>query len=204
MEVPLLPEREEERKWVVVVKTLSFLSAPPAGVACFPFFLLATATMMMGHLGKLSLDGIAITNSTNVTGFIPLFGFASALETLCGQAYEAEQYQKIGTYTYPAMFFCIAICSELNSGIVLKLMCHSLFANSSLLGVPFVSNNLSLEWWSYEILVLLSGILPNPKLETSVLTIWEAPNSDKDLAARVLPSIWAFWEFCNSEPAIAC
>ncbi|KAL9427693.1 hypothetical protein AB3S75_029804 [Citrus x aurantiifolia] len=28
-----------------------------------------------------------------------------------------------------------------------------------------------LEWWSYEILVLLSGILPNPKLETSVLTI---------------------------------
>ncbi|KAK9197097.1 hypothetical protein WN943_005231 [Citrus x changshan-huyou] len=38
------------------------------------------------------------------------FGFASALETLCGQAYGAEQYQKIGTYTYPAMFFCIAIC----------------------------------------------------------------------------------------------
>ncbi|GAY43835.1 hypothetical protein CUMW_077640 [Citrus unshiu] len=69
------------------------------------------------------------------------FGFASALETLCGQAYGAEQYQKIGTYTYPAI-------------------------------VPFVSNNLSLEWWSYEILVLLSGILPNPKLETSFLTIW--------------------------------
>ncbi|KAH9739234.1 protein DETOXIFICATION 2 [Citrus sinensis] len=120
MEVPLLPEREEERKWVVVVlprlsfleelKTLSFLSAPPAGVACFRFFLLATATMMVGHLGKLSLDSIAIANSLiNVIGFIPLFGFASALETLCGQAYGAEQYQKIGTYTYPAMFFCIAI-----------------------------------------------------------------------------------------------
>ncbi|KAH9675644.1 hypothetical protein KPL70_018879 [Citrus sinensis] len=28
-----------------------------------------------------------------------------------------------------------------------------------------------LEWWSYEVLVLLSGILPNPKLKTSVLTI---------------------------------
>uniref|UniRef100_A0A0E0EWT8 Protein DETOXIFICATION n=1 Tax=Oryza meridionalis TaxID=40149 RepID=A0A0E0EWT8_9ORYZ len=28
-----------------------------------------------------------------------------------------------------------------------------------------------LEWWSFEILVLLSGILPNPQLETSVLSI---------------------------------
>uniref|UniRef100_A0A452XJ12 Protein TRANSPARENT TESTA 12 n=1 Tax=Aegilops tauschii subsp. strangulata TaxID=200361 RepID=A0A452XJ12_AEGTS len=28
-----------------------------------------------------------------------------------------------------------------------------------------------LEWWSYELLVLLSGMLPNPALETSVLSI---------------------------------
>ncbi|XP_020088994.1 protein DETOXIFICATION 16-like [Ananas comosus] len=28
-----------------------------------------------------------------------------------------------------------------------------------------------LEWWSYELLVLLSGLLPNPQLETSVLSI---------------------------------
>ncbi|PKI59791.1 hypothetical protein CRG98_019797 [Punica granatum] len=29
-----------------------------------------------------------------------------------------------------------------------------------------------LEWWSYELLILLSGLLPNPKLETSVLSVW--------------------------------
>ncbi|CAM0884759.1 unnamed protein product [Alopecurus aequalis] len=29
-----------------------------------------------------------------------------------------------------------------------------------------------LEWWSFELLVLLSGLLPNPKLETSVLSIY--------------------------------
>nr|XP_028952370.1 protein DETOXIFICATION 13-like [Malus domestica] len=29
----------------------------------------------------------------------------------------------------------------------------------------------SLEWWSYEVLILLSGLLANPKLETSVLSI---------------------------------
>jgi MATE family multidrug resistance protein len=30
----------------------------------------------------------------------------------------------------------------------------------------------SLEWWSYEALVLLSGLLPDPELETSALSIW--------------------------------
>ncbi|KAK4763185.1 hypothetical protein SAY86_008953 [Trapa natans] len=29
----------------------------------------------------------------------------------------------------------------------------------------------ALEWWSYELLILLSGLLPNPKLETSVLAV---------------------------------
>lgn len=28
-----------------------------------------------------------------------------------------------------------------------------------------------LEWWSYEVLILSSGLLPNPQLETSVLTV---------------------------------
>lgn len=38
------------------------------------------------------------------------FGLACALETLCGQAYGAEQYQKLGTYTYSAITFLIPIC----------------------------------------------------------------------------------------------
>lgn len=35
---------------------------------------------------------------------------ASALETLCGQAYGAEQYQKLGVYTYAAIISLIAVC----------------------------------------------------------------------------------------------
>ncbi|OEL12933.1 Protein DETOXIFICATION 16 [Dichanthelium oligosanthes] len=38
------------------------------------------------------------------------------------------------------------------------------------LGVPSALM-ICLEWWSFELLVLLSGRLPNPKLETSVLSI---------------------------------
>jgi hypothetical protein len=39
----------------------------------------------------------------------------------------------------------------------------------------FVRNSFmccSLEWWSYELIILLSGLLPNPQLETSVLSVW--------------------------------
>jgi hypothetical protein len=35
----------------------------------------------------------------------------------------------------------------------------------------FILHLHSLEWWSFELLVLLSGFLPNPKLEASVLSI---------------------------------
>ncbi|KAJ4840866.1 hypothetical protein Tsubulata_039831 [Turnera subulata] len=34
---------------------------------------------------------------------------AGALETLCGQAYGAEEYQKLGTYTYSAMISLIIV-----------------------------------------------------------------------------------------------
>ncbi|KAL6640348.1 hypothetical protein ACP70R_022197 [Stipagrostis hirtigluma subsp. patula] len=36
---------------------------------------------------------------------------------------------------------------------------------------------LCMEWWSFELLVLLSGLLPNPKLETAVLSICLNTNS---------------------------
>lgn len=35
---------------------------------------------------------------------------ASALETLCGQAYGAEQYQKLGIQTYTAIFCLLVVC----------------------------------------------------------------------------------------------
>jgi MATE family multidrug resistance protein len=39
---------------------------------------------------------------------------ASALETLCGQAYGAQQYQKIGMQTYTAIFSLILVCLPLS------------------------------------------------------------------------------------------
>lgn len=39
---------------------------------------------------------------------------ASALETLCGQAYGAQQYQKLGTQTYTAIFSLFIVCIPLS------------------------------------------------------------------------------------------
>lgn len=39
---------------------------------------------------------------------------ASALETLCGQAYGAHQYKKLGTQTYTAIFSLIIVCIPLS------------------------------------------------------------------------------------------
>lgn len=38
------------------------------------------------------------------------FGLACALETLCGQAYGAQQYRKVGTYTYGSVIWLLLAC----------------------------------------------------------------------------------------------
>ncbi|KAK9066926.1 hypothetical protein SSX86_014250 [Deinandra increscens subsp. villosa] len=207
---------------------------------------------------------------------------ASALETLCGQAYGAKQYHKLGAYTYGAMISLTLVCVPISilwvhvdklliligqdplisekarkfsvwliptlfpysilqlftryllsqslifpmlwsSVVVLVLhvpICWALVfklgfgaAGAALaIGISYTLNviflgfylyyseacektritfsvsgfkssrefihfaipsavMICLEWWSYEIVALLSGLLPNPQLETSVLSI---------------------------------
>ncbi|KAH0699096.1 hypothetical protein KY285_013554 [Solanum tuberosum] len=67
--------------------------------------------IMLGHLGELSLSSASIATSlSNVTGYSVLFGMCSALETLCGQAYGAGQYRKLGTFTYSAIICLFLVC----------------------------------------------------------------------------------------------
>ncbi|KAK1576958.1 hypothetical protein Q3G72_017861 [Acer saccharum] len=69
-----------ERKWVVTrlgfveeLKKLSFMAAPMVAVSVSNYLLQVVSMMMVGHLGELSLSGVAIATSfTNVTGFTPL------------------------------------------------------------------------------------------------------------------------------------
>ncbi|GAA0175714.1 transporter [Lithospermum erythrorhizon] len=239
--------------------------------------------MMVGHLGELALSGCSVATAlTNVLGFSLVCGMSSGLETLCGQAFGAKQYHKLGIYTYGAtisvLVACIPVCIlwifledvliflgqdpmisreagrfaiwlipalfpyaiiqpltrylQMQSLIIVMVLCSvaalifqipvcwifvfkfelgtagaalsiglSYWVNVILLvlyvkyssacektRITFSSDvfptipkfmklaipsalMLCLEWWIFEVMVLLSGLLSNPQLETSVLSI---------------------------------
>ncbi|KAK9277022.1 hypothetical protein L1049_006561 [Liquidambar formosana] len=265
------------------VKRVGYIAGPMAAVNLLQHSLQVISMMMVGHLGELSLSSTAIAISlANVTGFSLLMGMASGLETLCGQAYGAQQYQKLGIQTYTAIFSLILVCLPLsfiwiNMGKLLVFigqdplisieagkftmwLIPALFAQAVLqpliryfqtqsLVIPMVISScatlcfhiplcwvlvfksglhnlgaalaisisislnmiflslymmfsstcrktrvpismelfqgigeffhfaipsavmICLQWWSFEVLILLSGLLQNPQLETSVLSI---------------------------------
>ncbi|XVE84900.1 hypothetical protein DITRI_Ditri17bG0048700 [Diplodiscus trichospermus] len=294
MEESLIPKEKVEEKteskawlaWVFFiqeVKRLGYLAGPMVAVTLSQYLLQVISTMMVGHLGELALSSSAIAISlSGVTGFSLLLGMACALETLCGQAYGAQQYRKLGIHTYTAIFCLILVCIPLSllwiymgrllvfigqdplisheAGKFIRWLIPALFAYATfqplvryfqtqslitpmlicssaslLFHIPLcwalvfksgleniggalaisISNWLNviflalymwysptctktrapitmelfqgireffrfaipsavmvcLEWWSFELLILLSGLLPNPQLETSVLSV---------------------------------
>ncbi|PIN13560.1 putative membrane protein, predicted efflux pump [Handroanthus impetiginosus] len=236
-EVQLLLEENETktasrtcRLFTVELNKVGSIALPMIVVTVSQYLLRISPLFMLGHLDELSLSSASIATSlANVTGYSILFGMASALETLWGQAFGAEQYQKVGTFTYgalvclflvsipvsilwiyaekllvfigqdplisaeagkymiwliPSLFpyaiyqslvplcFHLPICWAFifklklgNSGAALSISI-SYWLNVILLGLYVI-----LSWWAYEFVILLSGLLPNPRLETSVLSI---------------------------------
>ncbi|XP_073526298.1 uncharacterized protein [Phyllobates terribilis] len=283
MEERLLLLKEEGGGIKEEVKRLGWVAAPMVAVNTCQYLLQSSALTMVGHLGEFSLAATALAVSiTAVTGFSLVVGMASGIETLCGQAYGAQQYQKLGTKTYTAILSLTLSCFpisilwfNLHSLLILTgqdpLISHearryaiclipSLFAFATLqpvvrflqaqsLIMPMVLSSflaltlhlplcwvlvfktemgsigaavatavstwfnvaflclyvkfskacertrspitvevlsgvgeffrfalpsagmICLEWWSFEAMILISGLLPNPALETSVLSV---------------------------------
>ncbi|KAK4711975.1 hypothetical protein R3W88_006488 [Solanum pinnatisectum] len=288
MEEQLL-ENGENRRWIITetyceeLKKLSYIAAPMMAVSVLQYLLQVVSMMMVGHLDQISLSSVSIATSiTNVTGFSLLSGLVGGLETLSGQAYGANQWQKVGTYTYSAMISLLIVCIPISilwlfmdkllilmgqdpvisveaykfslwltpalfGSAILRALLRYLLIQSLILPmlvsaflvlclhislswffifqlrlgksgaaiafsfsiwtfvallVVYISRSNScertrtplnrdaflaigkffryatpsalmvcLKWWSLEVLTLLSGLLPNPKLETSVLSI---------------------------------
>ncbi|KAL7141655.1 hypothetical protein ABFS83_08G068400 [Erythranthe nasuta] len=262
---------------------VNWIALPMIVVTVSQFLLRVSPMFMLGHLDQLSLSSASIATSLcNVTGFSVVFGMSSALETLCGQAYGAEQYQRVGTFTYGAILCLFIVCLPVSLLFIFTeklllltgqdplisaeagkfaiqliptlfpyaiLQCLVRYLQSQSLIFPMVWSSLAslffqlplcwafvfklnlgnsgaafsigisywfnvvllvlyvkyspscnktrpsvsmdalatmrefvqlavpsaamvcLEWWSFELIFLLSGILPNPQLQTSVLSI---------------------------------
>ncbi|KAJ7535560.1 hypothetical protein O6H91_12G038800 [Diphasiastrum complanatum] len=68
------------------------------------YSLTVVSIMFVGHLGALALSSASLANSiASVTGTSLFMGMASALETLCGQAYGAKQYRMLGIFLQRAI-----------------------------------------------------------------------------------------------------
>ncbi|KAH0704550.1 protein DETOXIFICATION 16-like [Solanum tuberosum] len=86
------------------------LAGPLVVVGFMQYFLLLISVMFVGHLGELSLSSATLATSfAGVTGFRFMLGMASALETLCGQAYGAKQYHMLGIHMQRGMLVVVAI-----------------------------------------------------------------------------------------------
>ncbi|KAJ4830270.1 hypothetical protein Tsubulata_039335 [Turnera subulata] len=272
--------------WSVIsqeVRRQAYLAGPMVATNISLYLLEVMSFMMVGHLDELSLSSTAVAISlANVTGFSVINGMASALETLCGQAFGAQQYRKLGNQTYGAIFSLLLVSVGLStiwinmgkllillgqdpiiaheagkfttflvpalfayatyqpllrfyqtqSIIMPMLMCSCLtlilhipiswvmvyksglnslggalaIGMSYWLNVLFLGLHMKhssvfektripismelfkeireffhlaipssvmvcLQWWSYEVVILLAGLLPNPQLETSVLSV---------------------------------
>ncbi|XP_076897017.1 protein DETOXIFICATION 12-like [Bidens hawaiensis] len=115
MEEGLLKKQRVDRfTWRVLLeemKKLGFIAGPMMTVTLLQYMLQVTSVMMVGHVGGLALSSTSIAISlSGVTGFSLVMGMSSALETLCGQAYGAQQYKKFGTLIYTAIFSLLIVC----------------------------------------------------------------------------------------------
>ncbi|KAJ1263990.1 hypothetical protein BS78_09G229000 [Paspalum vaginatum] len=90
---------------------VGYVALPMAAVSVSQSAVQVASNMMVGHLpGVLPLSASAIATSlATVSGFSLLIGMASGLETLCGQAYGAKQYDKLGMHTYRAIVTLIVV-----------------------------------------------------------------------------------------------
>ncbi|KAM3342848.1 hypothetical protein P3S68_027814 [Capsicum galapagoense] len=226
MEEPLV-EKEDvavtRKVFVDELKEASRIAIPMIIVTVSQYLLRVPPMIMLGHLDSEIVK--------------MMFGMSSALETLCGQAYGAGQYRKLGTFTYSAIICLFLVCIPVSvlwiftdkllilmgqdpsiaaeAGKYAIWLIPTLFAYAILqsfvrylqaqsLIIPMLINAYAsacektrasfstdvfltigdffrfaipsavmvcLEWWSFEIIILLSGLFPNPMLETSVLSI---------------------------------
>ncbi|KAF8089351.1 hypothetical protein N665_0509s0019 [Sinapis alba] len=114
LESPNTAEEEDsgglkKRVWVES-KKLWQIVGPAIFTRLTTYSMLVITQAFAGHLGDLELAAISIVNNVIVGfNFGLLLGMASALETLCGQAFGAKKYHMLGVYmqrSWIVLFFC--------------------------------------------------------------------------------------------------
>ncbi|KAL6176871.1 hypothetical protein ACLB2K_053503 [Fragaria x ananassa] len=159
------------------------------------------SVMYVGNLGELPLAGASMATSfASVTGLSLILGMCSALDTFCGQSLNLEQ-DSTGCLELQHCYTCLhvglmvyktslgyrgaavanVITYWINALLLFIYYCKNTWTGFSKEAFHGISTFLklsipsalmtSIDMWCFEMLVLISGLLPNLKLETSVLSI---------------------------------
>ncbi|KAI4324850.1 hypothetical protein MLD38_030302 [Melastoma candidum] len=145
------------RWWVRLVawesRILWLLSGSSIVVSIFNYMLSFVTLMFTGHLGALELAGASIA-SVGIQGLAYgiMLGMASAVQTVCGQAYGAKN---------PS-------CKETWTGFSIRAF-SGIWPYFKLTVASAVM--LCLEIWYNQGLVLISGLLPNPTISLDSISI---------------------------------
>ncbi|KAE9606913.1 putative multi antimicrobial extrusion protein [Lupinus albus] len=155
----------------------------------------AITTAFLGRLGELSLAGGAIGFMfANVTGFSVLNGLCGAMEAICGQAQALAFHIPINIVLSKTMgLIGVSMAVWITDLIIVVLLAIYVVILENTKGNRWkdggwwdqsfmdwirlvklggsCSLNTCLEWWCYEILVLLTGHLKNAKEAVGVLAI---------------------------------
>ncbi|GLJ23678.1 hypothetical protein SUGI_0448380 [Cryptomeria japonica] len=95
---------DSSRRALSEFKKLWLLSGPAVLVMIFNFLLSVVSQMFAGHVGELALAGACIA----------IIGMASAVQTLCGQAFGAKKYQMLGIICQQSMLLMTATATLLS------------------------------------------------------------------------------------------
>ncbi|KAH7853873.1 hypothetical protein Vadar_007542 [Vaccinium darrowii] len=159
------------------VKKLLCLAGPIVSVNLLLCFLQMISVMFVGHLGELPLAGASMATSfASVTGFSLMIGMGSALDTFLFKSGLGNKGAALAngiSYWTNAILLAVYVrvspsCKKTWTGFSTEAL-HDVMKFVRL-AVPSALM-ICLEIWSFEMMVLLAGLLPNPKLETSVLSI---------------------------------
>ncbi|CAK9144207.1 unnamed protein product [Ilex paraguariensis] len=96
-EVPF-QRRLRPATWIEL-KLLFHLAAPAVAVYMINYLMSMSTQIFSGHLGNLELAAASLGNTGIQTfAYGLMLGMASAVETLCGQAYGAKKFEMLGIY----------------------------------------------------------------------------------------------------------
>ncbi|KAK1303235.1 MATE efflux family protein LAL5 [Acorus calamus] len=177
-------EKNKKRKWwwsidMEEAKEQVLFSVPMIITNVSYYLITLISVMFAGHLGDLELSSSTLANSwAAVTGLALVTGLSGSLETLCGQGYGAKLYRMLGIYLQSAIitstFFSIivAILWFYSEHILILLQQDPQVSKMVALYLKYLIPGIfALEYWAFEILVLLAGLMPNSESRTSLIAM---------------------------------